>query len=254
MTQFSKTLAFLAIGVASSTVAVGQTSTPIGTDAQMNLNALATSPATSNVRMFDNRYQGVKGSPYFLEAWVPGTVELKTNNTGKSEVFKDLRLKYDVFTNLLFAVLPQTKDTIQFSTAPVLTFSLELPTNPSPLLFTRLKEAKALDPALAESFFAVVLDSEGGKAKLVKRVAKSKIEANFKGAYSSGQAYDELIDETQYYVVANGAMRRVKLNRKSVLEALPDQAEKLKSFISSQKIAMNSETDLIKVVAYSQTL
>ncbi|ALJ00598.1 hypothetical protein DC20_18490 [Rufibacter tibetensis] len=217
----------------------------------MNLQAVARGDA--NVQMFDNRYQGVKGSPYYLDQWVPGSLVMKVGNTGKSESFTGLQLKYDVFSNLLLAVVPQTKDTIQFGISPIISFNLDL-SGGGPISFTRIKEAQSLDANLRDAFFGVLYTDATGNTSLVKRIVKKKIDANFKGPYSSGQAYDEIVDETLYYVVANGKMQRVKMNRKSVMEAFPEHAEKLKSYISSQKLAMNSEGDLIKVVSYYQSL
>lgn len=220
----------------------------------MNLQTLSSKGSDANVQIFDNRYQGVKGSPYFLDLFVDGTVEIKSGNAGKSEVYKGVRLKYDAFSNALQAVLPASKDTLQFSTTPVISFSLEMPTTGQPLVFKRFKEAQTVDPNLRETFFAVLQESTDGKVALVKRIGKKKIDANFKGPYSSGQTYDEIVEDIQYYVVANGSMQKVKLNKKSIVEALPNQSEKLKSYIASQKLAMSSETDLVKVVTYYQSL
>ena len=250
----TKPVFLLALGLTFSTAGFAQTSTT-GIAGQANLQALANLGTGSNLAVgFDNRYQGIKGNPYFLDLFVPGYVEIKSGNTGKSEVFKDVRLKYDVFSNALQAVLPQTKDTIQFSTTPVISFSLEMPTTGGAIVFKRFKEAQALDQNLREAFFAVLHESPDGKVALVKRISKKKIDANFKGPYSAGQTYDEIIDETQYYVVANGSMQKVKLNRKSIVEALPNQADKLKAYIASQKLAMINEEDLVKVVSFYQSL
>ncbi|WP_210464928.1 hypothetical protein [Rufibacter roseolus] len=249
----AKSLCVFTLGLTYSALGFSQTNAPQGMAAQMNLNTLAAGGNAANVRIFDNRYEGVKGSPYFMEAWLPGEIEIKAGNTGKTELFKDLKLKYDVFSNLLVAVIPQTKDTLQISTLPVISFRMEAPAGDK-LEFRRIKEARELDPALADAFFAVLYDSQNGKATVVKRIAKKKIEANFKGPYSAGQTYDEIVDETSYYVVANGKMKKVKLNKKSLLEAFPEKADQIKSFISSQKLAMSSEADLVKAVTYYQSI
>ncbi|WP_207430393.1 hypothetical protein [Sabulibacter ruber] len=249
-----KTLLLLGFGISFSTLSYSQGNAPQGMAAQQNLQTLTDGKTFSSVRVFDNRYEGVKGSPYYTTAWVPGKIEIKTGNTGKTQVFNDLQLKYDVYSNYLLAVIPQSKDTLQLSTTPVISFTLGIPSGSGDLVFKRFKEAQALDPALGESFFGVLYNGENNKPTLVKRVAKKKIEANFKGAYSAGQTYDEIVDETQYYVVSDGKMQRVKLNKKSIQEAFPSQADKIKNFISSNKLAMSSEADLIKVVAYIQSI
>ncbi|MBC3539710.1 hypothetical protein ACFSC6_21525 [Rufibacter sediminis] len=250
----SKVFSLLLVGVTYGTTGFAQTTAPQGMAAEMNLKILASGGSATTATVFDDRYQGVKGSPFYVDAWVPGQVEVKAGNTGKTQVFQDLKLKYDVFSNLLLAVMPQSKDTLVLNTTPVISFHLELPTGGTPLEFRRIKEARELDPALGNEFFAVLHDSKDGKVALVKRAAKKKVAADFKGPYSSGQAYDEIVNETNYYLVANGKMQRVKLNKKSVLEVFPEKADVLKAYMSAQKLAMSSEADLLNVVQYYQSL
>jgi hypothetical protein len=250
-----KSVLTLGLGLACSSLSFSQTSTPIGAAAQMNLNTLASKGINSaGVIAFDNRYEGMKGSPYYQDGFVSGLIELKVGNTGKTEVYKGVKLKYDVYSNLLVAVLPDSKDTLQITTTPLLSFSLENPLNGKLTTFKRVKEAQALDANLGDTFFAILHESPDGKSTLVKRVYKNKIEANYKGGYSAGTTYDELVSETQYYVVTNGKMQKIKLNKKSLGEAFPAHADKVKSYISSQKLSMSTEADLVNVMAYVQTL
>ncbi|MBA9077381.1 hypothetical protein [Rufibacter quisquiliarum] len=247
---FLKPVMTMSLAMGFTLLAQGQTSSPVGMNAQLNLQALNRG-SDSNVRLFDNRYQGMKGNPYFVNSWLPGSLVLKTDNTGKTEKYSNVLLKFDVYGNHLAAVIPGSKDTVLFSTSPVVSFHLEAPTNSQPILFKRVPEAKAIDTKLADVFFAVLYD---GKSQLLKRVNKKKIEANFKGPYSAGQTYDELVDEVQYYVLANGKLERVKLNRKSLLEAIPDKAEKVKSWMTAQKVNIDKEEDVVKVLTFYDSL
>ncbi|WP_148041394.1 hypothetical protein [Rufibacter immobilis] len=248
--------ALLVVGLCCSwtTFSYGQGNTPMGLAGQTNVQSLGRLGGAGSTVVFENRYQGVKGSPYFWDVWAPGKVIVKSGNSDKNEVFANIKLKFDAYSNLLVAVIPQTKDTLQFGTAPIISFTLQHPIVGNSIDFRRIKEAQAIDPALSDAFFAVLTESTDIKTSLVKRVLKKKIDANFKGGYSAGQTYDEIVDESQYYIVHNGKMQRVKINRKSLLDVFPSQADKLKAYIVSNKLAMSSEADLIQVLQYFYTL
>lgn len=213
---------------------------------QGNQNAVGVLSST-----FDNRYQGIRGTPYFLDSWVPGSLMIKKNNFGATEEVKNLLLKYDVHGNQIAAVIAESKDTLLVNASFISSFRLNLPGYDKSIEFRAIPEAHLVNPKLADAFFAVLFD---GKTKFVKGVSKTFVPANFKGGYSAGISYDELAEETQYYFLSGGQMFKTKLNRKALLDAMPAQQEKLKSFISSQKLAMNTEADFIKVLGYLETL
>ncbi|AMM52219.1 hypothetical protein TH61_14900 [Rufibacter sp. DG15C] len=240
---FFSTSALLLLGTSSFAQ-----NTLSGLTAQNNVNAAA---GGSMFQTFDNRYEGVRGNPYFVDAWLPGSITIKKNNVGSTEEFKNLKVKYDVHGNQVAAVVPETKDTILINANIISSFKVEMPPHAAPIEFRTLPGARTADPKLTDIFFAVLYD---GKTKLVKSVSKQFIKANFKGGYSAGNAYDELVDQSQYYLVAGNGLVKTKLTKKALLEALPAQQEKLKGFIASQKLLMNTEADFIKVLAYTETL
>ncbi|WP_192820877.1 hypothetical protein [Rufibacter sp. LB8] len=215
------------------------------------LSSLGKSGATGGVLGFDNRYAGMKGHPYFIDSWLPGSVEIAVDNKGKTQAYDNLKIKYDVFSNLLVAVLPKSTDTIQFSTNAVKSFALDLPSATGPIEFRKFKEAQALDPKLSETFMAVL---HSGKSTFLKKVGKTKVEASYKGAYSMNRPYDELVDEQQYFLIVDGQMRKIKLAKKSVLEALGPKQVQVKSFMDKEKINISSEGDVVRVLAYFETL
>ncbi|QHL86378.1 hypothetical protein GU926_02530 [Nibribacter ruber] len=245
--SFKKLLLSGAVAILASSSAFAQG--PVsGIAAQSNVNAAA---GGAVFRTFDGRFEGIKGNPFFVNAWLPGSITIKKNNAGSTEEFKNLKVKYDVHGNQLAAVVPETKDTILINADVVSTFKVDMPLYNNLVEFRTFAEARALDPKLSSIFFAVLYD---GNTKLVKGVSKRLVKADYKGAYSGGNAYDELVDETQYYLVTGKNMVKTKLTRKALLDAMPAQQEVLKAYIASQKLAMNSEADFIKVLTYRDSL
>ncbi|GAA4297862.1 hypothetical protein [Nibribacter koreensis] len=222
--------------------------TVIGLAAQNNVKAAASG---SLFQTFDNRYEGVRGTPFFMDAWLPGSILIKKNNSGATEEFKNLKLKYDVHGNQLAAVVSETKDTILINANIISSFKVEIPPYTNPVEFRTFTAARSLDAQLVDVFFAVLHD---GHNKLLKSVTKRFVKANFKGGYSAGNSYDELVEEAQYYLLNDDRMVKTKLTRKALVEALPAQQEKIKAYITSQKLAMNSEADFISVLAHLDAL
>ena len=61
-----------------------------GIEGQENLNLLGSGSNGSMVRTFDDRYEGVRGSPFFIEEWAEG--EIRGSN---GKIYTDLQLKYN---------------------------------------------------------------------------------------------------------------------------------------------------------------
>ena len=90
--------------IVSITCSAQNISVPQGYEAKENLRELGSMDGTGNVRTFDNRYEGVKGTPYVFEEFHPGEVYLKTKN---KVAVQDLN--YNCFENELVYLDPATK-------------------------------------------------------------------------------------------------------------------------------------------------
>src|SRR4030043_62529 len=70
-----------------------------------------------------------------------------------------------------------------------------------------------------------------GETRLLLKHKKQFIKADYQGAYSTGNKYDEYLDDKDYYLVKDdGVYRKIKLNKKSVLSALEDSRAALKEY------------------------
>lgn len=205
-----------------------------------------------NVRTFDGRYEGLRGTPYFLPVWTNGQIEL-TNG----QRYTNVLIKFDAHQQELVLLRPQAhNDSIIIDRPRVNHFRLGTSaagdTDGRTYLFKRYPTLKADDPVVADGYFLVLYE---GKTALLKRVAKSFQPADYKAAYSSGVRYDTYSDAHAYYVLKpDNTLTKVKLSKKSLLDALADKGDALKTFVDSHRLTIKSENDAVTLVQQYDSL
>ncbi|MHA6247898.1 hypothetical protein ACXYMU_08195 [Pontibacter sp. CAU 1760] len=242
-----KRIALLFPVIFVSQVAFGQTPTITGFDAQQNILELGDSPNATSVRLYDNRYEGVKGTPYFYEDWAEATI------TSKNTIYKDIQVKFNVVENELFYRNAAGKEFI-LKPQYVDNFTLKGQTVVQPVTFKKFEALAAEDLKLASTFVIPIYD--GKQVQLVKLPQKLLVKANFEGPYKSGNTYDEFRDEQVYYLIGPGkGVSKVKLNKRALLKALPgNQQDKLENYIKARQLDVNAEAGWAKVLAYYESL
>lgn len=214
-------------------------------EAQRNLDAVNNGGAQSMVRTYDNRYEGVLGSPYLFPDFYLADVWLKD-----IDAVQKLVIRYNIYlSELEFMVqgkiqaVPLTEFT-QF----VLTDSL-LQNRLFVVQGLPLKEGEQMEPTLLEKIY-----DDG--SLLYKEPKKSLTQANYQGAYSANQRADEFKDRTRYFLRPNGkdTFEQVRPSRASVLHALADQKTALKKFLKENGLILDSEGTLIRVLTQYDAL
>ncbi|MGY2132816.1 hypothetical protein ACW9KT_11355 [Hymenobacter sp. HD11105] len=233
----------ITLGVFASLQAQAQGQSTVvasGNAAQENIQALVDGSAF--VR-FDNRYEGVRGTPYLVRAWVPGKLQL-ANKAQAPEV----KLKYDAAQRLLLMLRP-SKDSMYLDMNKIEGFALLDPTKSEPRNFQRFYDAP--DPGLRREYFEVLVP---GNYSLLKLQRKTLQKANYSSPYSADRRYDELIDQTDYFVrTADGRLQPIKLNQKSLIAALPEHAAQLQTELKKRP-PLRSEADFIALIPWLNTL
>ena len=197
----------------ASHLAVAQTDQPIGLDAERNLMELGSSTNATMVRTYDNRYEGIKGTPYFMEEWAKATIY--ANNT----LFENVEVKYNVYDDEILYRNPKGKEYI-LKPFKIDSFVLQDGSTQQEYTFRKFPALAAEDAKLAQHFVLVL--HEGKEVQLVMVPLKHLVKANYKGPYSAGNKFDELQDLQSYYLLGpDKAVRKLKLNKKSLLKALP---------------------------------
>lgn len=216
-----------------------------GADAQQNLNALG--GAGSNlVRTFDTRYDGIRGTPFLLPYWCSTEVIFKDGRR-----FSEVPLKYDVYQNQIVFKRPQG-DSVILNAAPVSHFTMQDILTGKSYLFKRFSLSPADQARLKDRFLQVI--QEGSTSLVVSR-SKAIVKADYKGGYNAGRPYDELVDDTQYYLLRpDGSLAGIRLNRKSVLEAFTRNQAEIKTYAQQENIDFKNEDAVGKLVAYANSL
>jgi hypothetical protein len=215
-----------------------------GLDAQSNTEAIGGAKGNANTaRAFDNRYEGVRGTPYLRNQWTPGLVKYKDGKVSKG-VFK-----VDVYGNSLMALLP-SGDSMVVVDKGVEEVNLELAEEQTEVLKKYL-----LEPARhADGTYAVLLYS--GPTRFLIHKKKNLMQASYQGGYSAGRPYDEFIDASSYYIHPEGAqpVKINRLNKKNVLGALPKHAQQVKSYLAEQKLDLQQEADVVRLLQYYDSM
>ena len=198
-----------------------------------------------NVRTFDGRYEGLRGTPYFLPAWSKGQIEL-TNG----QRYTNVLIKFDAYRQELVLLRPQLRnDSIIIDRPRVNQFVLQPADNVS-YVFRRYSGDRTNESG--DHYFLVLYEQ---KSTLLKQVAKVITKANYKDPYSAGARYDAYDNEYAYYLLKPGQpLTKVKLSKKSLLDALSDKGKALKTFVDSHRLAIKSEADAVTLVQQYDSL
>jgi hypothetical protein len=174
---------------------------------------------------------------------VPGTIQLASKVP-----LPETKLKYDANQRLLL-MLRAPKDSIYLDMNKVEGFTLHDPTKPNNRVFQRVYNAP--DPALRKEYFEVLAP---GHYTLLKLQRKNLQKASYSGAYSSERRYDELIDQTEYFLlIADGRLQPIKLTPKALLAALPEHAPQIQAELKKRP-TLRTEADVVALMPWLNTL
>jgi len=230
------------LGLASMATMAQTVPDPTLYEAKENLKELGSTTSLGNAQTFDNRYEGVKGTPYVFESWLPGEIYLKSR---KKIVIKELN--YNCFDNEL-AFLDQATKTVRLINRFTVEFLYFL-NGSDTLLFAPIEPEND-----GEFLFAQVLYNGG--SKVYKRYQKEFVRANYEGGYSADRKYDEYADKSSLYFSRHNDphIYRVRKSKKQNLEAFPEADDEIAAFIKAEKLNLKSEEDVVKLLKYYDSL
>ncbi|GAB3747297.1 hypothetical protein [Spirosoma pomorum] len=202
-----------------------------------------------NVRTFDHRYQGMKGTPYLLPYWAKGYVML----TNGQRYDRGL-LKFNAYQQELVMIQPPAKtDSIVIDRERISWFVIQPADSGSAIVFRHFTNLRSNDQELLDSYYRVIYS---GSHPLLQRISKQFRPANYKDVYSPDIRYDAFIDKSAYYVLnSDRRIVKVKLSTKSLLAAVTGDVDtKVPESIGDlRKRVVTSEEDAVKLLsAYDQ--
>ncbi|GAB4041088.1 hypothetical protein GCM10028809_67340 [Spirosoma gilvum] len=193
------------------------------------------------VNTIDHRYEGLRGTPYFLPEWNKGQIEMVAGQN-----YKEVPIKFDAYRQHLILLRTWAgSDSIIVNADQVKSFQLKN-SDGQFYLFRHIPTVKTSDQTLKEGYFMVLYQ---GKSALLKRIAKAFKQADYKNPYSNGTRYDEFRDIISYYLLKPDlTLEKVKLSDKSLIEALGDHKDELKAYVKQADLNFKAENDAIQLI------
>lgn len=186
-----------------------------GINLEENLKIITSlTPYTSGGLGFDNRYEGVKGSPRLSDTLLPSLLRIKGQ-----DLYYALVSDIDVVQNSVIYLHPKTG---KLFAIPASTVEELIITRDGKDLVFRTTYGKTFDKELKDQRFIQIL--KDGDYQFVKMLVKIFAEADYKKVYSSDTRYDEFQAKDRYYLLGpDNVFYQIQLNRKSVLKVYPDK-------------------------------
>ncbi len=193
------------------------------------------------VNTIDHRYEGLRGTPYFLPEWTKGQIEMTAGQN-----YTNVPLKFNAYQQQLILLrTASNNDSIIVDAGQVKRFILKNDDGQT-YLFQRLPMVKTNDQALKDGYFLVLYE---GKNVLLKRIAKTYKQADYKNPYSNDVRYDSFRDAFSYYLLKpDQTLTKVKLSDKSLIDALGDRKDELKAFVKQENLYFKTENDAVTLV------
>jgi hypothetical protein len=217
--------------IATSFICFGQTNGE-------NINNAGIGGRIKPAMIFSNGDGLDMGSPFFKEAWMKATLVF-TN--GKSQA--GLLVKLDLFENNIHYLDGAGIENINLT--PVREVILTDSTSNKEYNFINSSAIAATGVPLG--WYELL---SKGKASFYKKTIKKLAGA------ASQKVEDEIKPfntSTQFYVLTNGNLLQIK-RVKDIPEILKDKKKELQEYIRSQKLGGKSESDMINLVEYYNTL
>lgn len=215
------------------TTSIGYSQTNQGESINQNIEQLGDAGSANAVRLFDNRYEGVRGTPFHSEDWEKANI--KTRDGVKENIKSKLNLEqyqiYGLMDNDQVSQL--NRDVIEY-----IEFG-------SGRIFVN---TSTLDDWDGETVFLELL-SKGKNGALYALRSKVLKKADFKGSYSSGTQYDEYKSKTQYFFESsNSKIFKIKTKTRDIASLLDLDEKLLKKFMKKESIGnVKNEQELTKL-------
>lgn len=194
---------------------------------------------TNLLTNMDALYEGVKGTPYFIEDWKTGDISFLDG----TEIIQ-INIRYNIYEDELEFKNSTSGQIFVIDRKRINGFRLNEPGDSLYFEYFNLKPDKP-----GEKSFVQVLYR--GETRLLLKHKKQFIRADYQGAYANGNKYDEYKDDKDYFLVTDKeTIQRIKLNKKSVLKALGDNQSALKEFSLKNKIDFSNPGDIVKLLVF----
>ena len=197
-----------------------------------------------SVRTFDNRYEGVEGSPYFSETFRLGTIWMKNGGVKEGVVLvfnQDANQLETQMNGMITKISLRIVDRFEIEDSMGINRQFEVR--------TLVTEKGKSEPMALEKLYV-------GKSLLYRHYYKEFRKADYKGSYSPDQRKDQYIDRMKYYVQLAGeaTFTSVRLSRASWQKALSSQKSSIKTYLKREGLKIEQEAEAVQLLRYFDSL
>lgn len=198
--------------------------------------------SAGNAVTFDDRYQGVKGTPYIFSEWQKGIVF----PSNMDAIFIEF-LNFD--RHSLELCHKENRDSKPSLLNKYLIDSFRVISTNDTLDFLRVKLAEA-----SEYLYMELVYHGGGN--LFLDYGKTFNKADYEQSYSADRRYDEYVDAPVYYLQLeqNGELQLIKKNKKQVSLIFGAYSEQVSDYMKKEKTSLKSRADLISLMQYYDSI
>jgi len=186
----------------------------------------------------NSEFADVTGTPFFDTLWRPAELDM-----GGGKKMLNVMVKINAYSNEVHFL---SVNSVEFTTPSGLIKRIKFSdsTRQPPVVTLYQCDFPAIDNQKEMSFYQVI---SSGKLELLKSVEKRLEESKNE---LTGERSRQFETFENFYVFQNGAMKRLKKDKSSVLELMTDQKEKMDAFVAAQKINFKNAESLKKVFDY----
>ncbi len=188
-------------------------------------------------RTFDNRYEGVKGSPYVNDEWTKGGIYLLSG-----KYYHNINLKLDAYNDAL--IYKDDHDQQMMLDKDKIDYFILTGENGNLRKFKLVRSPQDVKG----SYYEVLYDR---KSSLLILHSKLFVKADYQKAINTNRLYDEFKDDSSYYVIKQGSdyPQKIKLNKRTALDLFGEK-EGFKKFLSENNLKMKKEQDWIDAMKF----
>ena len=187
-----------------------------GATSEQNLRVVANITPYSTGLGFDDRYQGVKGTPRLFDTLVASSLLIRGE-----EKYIRLESDLDVVRNTILFIGSNSGELREINSEHIA--ELIFHKDGRDLLFRTTTDVK-LDKEIKENKFYEVLIE--GPYQFIKIPDKDFVEADYQRVYSPDRRYDEFKLVSKYYILGSDSMfHRIQLTAKSLKKVFPDKKD-----------------------------
>ena len=211
-----------------------------GLTAEQNLNAIGNLSRFANAggAGFDNRYEGVKGSPRLFDTLLPSFLNIKGQ-----DFYLELKTNIDIISNSLIFLNPGTGKLLSISSDIIK--EVKINKDGKEMVFRTSSGNKYVKDFKEHRFFQVLKE---GQFQFIKMPVKKLIAADYKDVYSADRRYDEYTTYYKYYIMSrDSTFQQIQLNKKSLINMFPDKKDLINNTLEAKTYG-NSEDMVLDIL------